>query len=277
MNFSDRLLSAIEQKNSRLCVGLDPNLADIPGEIKGTDSERMLEFNKKIIDAVAEHCAIVKPQSAFYEALGADGIVALKETISYAKSKGLLVLLDAKRGDIASTAEAYAKAAFESLGVDAITLNPYLGIDAISPFLKYPEKGVFVLVRTSNPSAIDFQDLVCQGKPLYEKVGEKVAGWGEKGTNGYSNVGAVVGATYPEQAKILRAKMPNTIFLVPGFGAQGGKAEDLPNFFNSGKKGAIVNSARGIIFAYKKTGGDFAKAAGQAAEKAKNEINGALS
>lgn len=278
-NFADRLNEAIKAKGSAICVGLDPRLNQIPKHITEAAAKEqkdpfvaaaaaIIEFNKGIIDAVHDLVPCVKPQIAFYEIYGAPGMQAFKETIDYAQSKGLLVIADVKRNDIGSTAKAYADAYLgmtdvygESRAVfdaDAITITPYLGYDGIKPFIencrKYG-KGIFILVKTSNPTSVDLQDLkMDDGNTVYEIIGGFVDSWGadDIGESGYSFVGAVVGATYPEQAAELRKIMPNSIFLVPGYGAQGGSAEDVKPCFNEDGMGAIVNSSRGIIFAYEK-------------------------
>lgn len=291
VNFADKLIEAVKKKGNAICVGLDPRLDKIPESIKthaldtvDADGEHLsptaaaaaaiLEFNKGIIDAVYDLVPVVKPQIAFYEIYGADGMKAYADTLKYAKSKGLLTIADAKRNDIGTTAEAYAQAflgevqLFEGenevvmpiFEADSITVNPYLGWDGIKPFIeecKKYGKGIFVLVKTSNKSSGDLQDLVMKdGKALYEIAGHLVDSWGadEMGENGYNFVGAVVGATFPEQAKKLRQIMPNTIFLVPGYGAQGAGAQEVKPCFNEDGLGAIVNNSRGIIFAYEKLG-----------------------
>ncbi len=281
-NFADKLIEAVKKKGNPICVGLDPRLDQIPKKIiakalaSGEKSPTVaaaaaiLDFNKGIIDAVADLVPVVKPQIAFYEIFGADGVRAFEETIKYAKSKGLITIADAKRNDIGSTAEAYARAFLGEVEIfsdenevvqpifdaDSITINAYLGWDGVKPFVeecgKYG-KGVFALVKTSNKSSGDLQDLEMKdGRTVYEILGHLIDSWGsdEIGESGYSFVGAVVGATYPGQAKKLRAIMPNSIFLVPGYGAQGGSAADVKPCFNKDGLGAIVNSSRGIIFAY---------------------------
>ncbi len=283
-NFADRLVEAIKEKGNPICVGLDPRLDKIPAEIKrkaiaGGDktplaaaADAVLEFNKGTIDAVADLVPVVKPQIAFYEIFGHEGVRAYEETLKYAKEKGLITIADAKRNDIGSTAEAYAQAFLGEVSffedadevitpifdADSITINPYLGWDGVKPFVeecaKYG-KGIFSLVKTSNPSSGDLQDLeMADGRSIYEVVGYLLDSWGanELGKSGYSFVGAVVGATYPEQAAKLREIMPHNIFLVPGYGAQGGGAEDVKPCFNKDGLGAIVNNSRGIIFAYEK-------------------------
>lgn len=273
-NFADSLIAAVEKKGSPACVGIDPRPGLIPQEItKGirqrTDAggrvASALAFSREIIEIVAPHVAVVKPQVAFFESLGAAGLMAYAETIAAARRNGLLVIGDIKRSDIGSTAEAYAASHLRqlcdgdevgSLAADAATVNPYLGSDGVMPFIEAASdegRGVFVLVKTSNPSSAEFQDLkVGDGPELFMKVAEKVNEWGAGlvGRRGYSSVGAVVGATYPEQASRLRAVMPKSYFLVPGYGAQGGSAKDVAPSFNSDGLGAVVNSSRGIIYAW---------------------------
>jgi orotidine-5'-phosphate decarboxylase len=255
----------------------------------------IIEFNKGIIDAVADIVPVVKPQIAFYEIYGAEGVRAYEETLKYAKSKGLLTIADAKRNDIGSTAQAYAKSFLGEVEIfedenevvmpifdaDSVTINPYLGWDGIKPFIDEAEKygkGMFILVKTSNNSSGDLQDLeMANGMAFYEMVGHLVDSWGADlvGESGYNSVGAVVGATYPEQAKKLRKIMPNSIFLVPGYGAQGGGAADVAPCFNKDGLGAIVNSSRGIIFAYERLGFDpnaYAEAAQAAVLEMKNDL-----
>ena len=259
-NFADRLLEAIEKMENPSCIGLDTRIEDIPDFLKkGEITSSFFDFNKVIIDATYDIVPAFKVQIAFYEKYRTEGIKAFEETINYLKNKNKIVFVDAKRNDIGPTAEAYSSAFLSPGGfdVDALTVNPYLGIDGVKPFIddaiKYG-KGIFVLVKTSNPSSGDFQDKILEsGERLYEAVGKQVRQWGEgtEGKRGYGIVGAVVGATYPEQAKVLRKIMPKSIILVPGYGAQGGGArEAIPNFNGDGQ-GAIVHSARGIIFAYK--------------------------
>jgi len=283
-NFADRLITAVKSKGNPICVGLDPNFDKIPEFIKekvyaekeksatGLMADALVEFNKGIIDAVCDIVPVVKPQVSFYEILGHEGMRAYEETLRYAELKGLLTIADVKRNDIGSTAEMYAKAYLGEItmfkdenevitpvfNADSITVNPYLGWDGVKPFVdearKY-EKGLFVLCKTSNKSSGDLQDLqMSDGNTIYEIMGYLIDSWGanEIGESGYSFVGAVVGATYPEQAKKLRKIMPNAIFLVPGYGAQGGTAEDIKVCFKDDGLGAIVNSSRGIIFAYEK-------------------------
>lgn len=272
----DKLIKKIEDSKAPIVVGLDPMLDYIPDHIlekayrdKGENlegvGEALWEYNKGIIDATYDLIPAVKPQVAMYEQFGIEGLIAYKKTIDYCKNKGLVVIGDVKRGDIGSTSKAYATGhlgkvviggkEFRGFDEDFITVNPYLGSDGIKPFIdvcKEEKKGLFILVKTSNPSSGEFQDQLIGDRPLYELVGEKVAQWGElhMGDN-YSYIGAVVGATYPEMGKVLRKLMPKTYILVPGYGAQGGKAEDLVHFFNKDGLGAIINSSRGIIAAYK--------------------------
>lgn len=275
----NKLVEKIEKLDAPIVVGLDPMLDYVPLQIqqkafqeKGENlegaAEAIWQYNKGIIDATYDLIPAVKPQIAMYEQFGIEGLKAFKKTVDYCKEKGLVVIGDIKRGDIGSTSSAYATGhlgkvtiggkSFRGFDEDFVTLNPYMGADAINPFLevcKEEKKGVFILVKTSNPSSGDFQDQLVGEKPLYELVGKKVAEWGEQLMgNSYSYVGAVVGATYPEMGKLLRELMPKAYILVPGYGAQGGKAEDLGHYFNKDGLGAIVNSSRGIIAAYKLKG-----------------------
>ena len=272
----NKLISNIRKTNAPIVVGLDPMLNYIPehiqkkafaefGETLEGAAEAIWQYNKGIVDATFDLIPAVKPQIAMYEQFGIPGLIAYKKTVEYCKSKDLVVIGDIKRGDIGSTSAAYAVGHLGQVQVgskkyagfdeDFATVNPYLGSDGVKPFMdvcKEEKKGIFVLVKTSNPSSGEFQDRVIDGRPLYELVGEKVAQWGDglKG-EGYCYVGAVVGATYPEMGKVLRKIMPKTFILVPGYGAQGGKGADLVHFFNEDGLGAIVNSSRGIIAAYK--------------------------
>ena len=272
----NKLIRNIQKTGAPIVVGLDPMLSYIPehlqkqayaeyGETLKGAAEAVWLFNKEIIDHIYDLIPAVKPQIAMYEQFGVEGMIVFQRTVEYCKSKGLVVIGDVKRGDIGSTSEAYAVGHLGGVQVggnfcrgfdeDFITVNPYLGSDGVKPFIKVckeEKKGIFVLVKTSNPSSGEFQDRLIDGRPLYEWVAEKVMEWGEASMDGvYSNVGAVVGATYPEMGKILRRLMPHTYFLVPGYGAQGGTAEDLKHCFNEDGLGAIVNSSRGIIAAYK--------------------------
>ncbi|MFH1056796.1 MAG: orotidine-5'-phosphate decarboxylase [Candidatus Micrarchaeota archaeon] len=281
MNFADQLVKEISRKNTRVCVGLDSDFSKLPKEYAGwaDKAEAVFDFNKNIIEAVKDDCAIVKPNLAFYLALGDDGWKALKKTVDCAKSEGLLTILDCKANDIGNTAEAYAKAFFEDLEADAITANPLLGSDALTPFFKQCSrgKGIFVLVKTSNPSSKEFQDLkTSERSTVSGEIAKKIVEWEEQGLGekGYSSIGAVVGATFPEEARKLRREMKKQFFLVPGYGTQGADSESIKNFFNENGLGAVVNSSRGIIFA--SGGKDFAEKAGEATRKMKGEINKAL-
>lgn len=272
----NRLIENIKKTNAPIVVGLDPMLDYIPeqvtkkafeeyGETLAGAGEAIWQFNKAIVDATCDLIPAVKPQIAMYEQFGLEGLTAYKKTVDYCKEKGLVVIGDIKRGDIGSTSAAYAVGhlgkvkvgshVYSGFDEDFATVNPYLGSDGVKPFIKVcqeEKKGIFVLVKTSNPSSGEFQDQQVNGKPLYEMVGEKVAEWGADCMGDeYSYVGAVVGATYPEMGKILRDIMPKAYILVPGYGAQGGKGADLVHFFNRDGLGAIVNSSRGIIAAYK--------------------------
>lgn len=302
-----KLISKIEKTHAPIVVGLDPMLNYIPKQIqekafkeygetlKGA-GEAIWQYNKEIIDHVYDLIPAVKPQIAMYEQFGIEGLIAFKKTVDYCKEKDLVVIGDVKRGDIGSTSAAYAVGHLGQVQVgsqkyagfdeDFATVNPYLGTDGIKPFIdvcKEEKKGIFVLVKTSNPSSGEFQDRLIDGRPLYEIVGEHVAAWGEECMGDkYSYVGAVVGATYPEQGKILRKIMPKAFILVPGYGAQGGKGKDLVHFFNEDGLGAIVNSSRGIIAAYKqeayaKFGAEnFGDASRAAVEAMIADIQGAL-
>ncbi len=272
----DGLNERIRQLDAPVVVGLDPMLKFVPehiqkkayqelGETLEGAAEAIWQFNRGIVDAVCDLVPAVKPQVAMYEQFGVPGMAVYQKTIDYCKKKGLIVIGDVKRGDIGSTSEAYAVGHLGHVQVgsqrlsafdeDFVTVNPYLGSDGIRPFLevcKQEHKGIFVLVKTSNPSSGEFQDRLIDGRPLYEWVGEQVARWGDEVMGcSYSYVGAVVGATYPEMGKVLRKIMPKTCILVPGYGAQGGTAADLAPYFNEDGLGAIVNSSRGIIAAYK--------------------------
>ena len=277
----NKLVNEIKKKNAPVVVGLDPTMAMIPehimkkafsmyGETLEGAAEAIWEFNKEIVDATYDLIPAVKPQIAMYEAFGVPGVLAFKNTVDYCKEKGLVVIGDVKRGDIGSTSAAYASGHLGRVQIgsklctgfdeDFATVNPYLGTDGIKPFVdvcKAEKKGIFVLVKTSNPSSGEFQDKLIEDengvkRPLYEIVGEMVDKWGSDCMgDAYSYVGAVVGATYPEMGKILRKIMPKAYILVPGYGAQGGKASDLKPYFNEDGLGAIVNSSRGIIAAWK--------------------------
>ena len=297
--FIDQLQQKIEEKDSRICVGLDPHLEMMPENVLAAElledietnqkeiADSVLKFNQDLIDAVADMTAVVKPQMAFYEKLGVPGMECLWQTMAYAKTKDLIVLLDGKRNDIGSTAGAYAEAYLENkkIGVDSITINPYLGSDGVLPFLENKEKGAFALLRTSNPSAVDLQDLkLDDGRTVYQAVGDFLQDLGRDylGECGYSNLAAVVGATYPKELKEIRSQLDSVFFLIPGFGAQGGGAADIKAGFDEDGRGAVVNSSRGINFAYRQEeysyfgAENYAKAARAAAEKMKKEINDVL-
>jgi orotidine-5'-phosphate decarboxylase len=283
-NFADQLLEAIDKKQNPSVVGLDPRLEKIPEHVRKDKKtgKAILEFNKRVIDAVAPIVPAVKPQIAFYEKHGIDGLKAFIKTIKHAKKRGLVVIEDVKRNDIGSTAQAYAEAHLgKAFNGDAVTVNAYLGSDGVKPFAEKIKhgKGFFVLVKTSNPSSTELQDKkLAGGNKVYEEMGKLVHEWGKNsvGANGYSAVGAVVGATFPKEAERLRQIMPNTPFLVPGYGAQGGGAKDVVPCFNDDGMGAIVNSSRGIIFAFQKHGGEFDEAASKAAQDMKEDLENAL-
>lgn len=274
MQFADRLITAVRRAGNPVLVGIDPRLDDLPpGFLDGFSKDRagaaqaINLFGNGVIDAVAGLVPAVKFQAAFYEMYGVEGVAALMDSVQHAKGQGLIVLMDGKRNDIGSTAEAYARAYLGKVPIgdhfetvwqsDALTVNPYLGGDGIAPFVKVAareNKGVFALVRTSNASAGDFQDLVADGRPIYRHVADRLAAWAidHRGESGYSLLGAVVGATYPEQLAELREALPGVLFLVPGYGAQGGSAADVASAFDDEGLGAVVNSSRGISFAYQR-------------------------
>ena len=303
----NKLVANIKKTGAPIVVGLDPMLSYVPeqvvkkafdefGETLEGAAEAIWQFNKEIVDKTYDLIPAVKPQIAMYEQFGLPGLGAFQKTVDYCKRKGLVVIGDIKRGDIGSTSAAYAAGHLGRVQVgsrfyapfdeDMITVNPYMGSDCINPFAevcKREKKGLFILVKTSNPSSGEFQDRLIDGKPLYELVGGKVAEWGEDCMGEeYSYIGAVVGATYPEQGKLLRKIMPKAYILVPGYGAQGGKGKDLAHFFNKDGLGAIVNSSRGIIAAYKqeayaKYGAEhFGDASRAAVEDMIADIKGAL-
>lgn len=287
--FSDRLVDAVRAKNSRVVVGLDPRIENLPEEFRlglggGPEAaaDAVRRWGMRIIDIVAPHAVAVKPQIAFYEMFGAAGVAAYGALCSYARRKEVLVIGDVKRGDVPDTAKAYAAAHLEAFDCDAITINPYLGSDSVAPFLEASKKrggGLFVLVKTSNPGSADFQDLMVGDRPLHEIVAERVATWGRElmGESGYSSVGAVVGATHPRQAAALRKVLPKAFFLVPGYGAQGGTAADVKACFNEGGLGAIVNASRSVIFAHEKARDvEWPKAVENAVVKMKGDLNAAL-
>jgi orotidine-5'-phosphate decarboxylase len=274
MHFADRLLEACRKKGNSVCAGIDPRWELLPIAIRRRHDQGTLEagaaavaeFSLRMLEIVAPLVPVVKPQSAFFEAWGPAGLAALQQVLARAKTLGLVTILDNKRGDIAATAEAYADAAFAGtpqegrrLAVwpaDAVTVSPYLGRDAVEPFLTSARRcggGVFVLVRTSNPGAKQFQDLQADGMPVYQHVARAVAAWAEEnpGTQGYGDVGAVVGATHPDELALVRQWLPNVLFLVPGYGAQGGSAADTAAAFRADGAGAIINSSRGIMACFR--------------------------
>lgn len=301
----DRLMDRIEKMANPTVVGLDPTYEMIPGSIREEMLEKygkttkaaakmFISFNQQIIDHVCDLVPVAKPQIAMYEQYGVEGLQAYMETVTYARKKGLMVIGDVKRGDIASTAAAYAAhlsgveiegLRFDVWNEDAVTLNPYMGFDGIEPFIEpcnNYDKGIFVLVKTSNPSGWEIQDLIADRKPIYEHAAALVSKWGElaMGENGYSRVAAVVGATYQEQGRELRSKMPHTFFLIPGYGAQGATGDDLKGYFDRDGRGCIVNSSRGIIAAYRKDSRygeqNFAEAAREAVLEMKRDLGGIL-
>lgn len=303
----NKLVEKIKKTKAPIVVGLDPMLSYVPkhiiqksyeayGETLKGAADAVWQFNKGIIDHVYDLIPAVKPQIALYEQLGVEGMQVFQKTIDYCHEKDLVVIGDVKRGDIGSTSAAYATAhlgkvtvgskKYSAFNEDFATVNPYFGIDGVQPFLdvcKQEQKGLFILVKTSNPSSGEFQDRLIDGRPLYEYVGEKVSEWGAQHMGeDYSYIGAVVGATYPQAGKMMRKVMPKTLILVPGYGAQGGKGADLIHYFNEDGLGAIVNSSRGIIAAYKQeqyarfSPENYADASRQATLDMIADINGAL-
>lgn len=277
-HFADKLIEQIQKKKTPICLGLDPHLDLIPENFKKNKSTEKIieEYLIKILDACYEHVACCKPNYAFFEEFGWQGIRAFENVCEHAKKLNLLVIVDGKRNDIGSTASASARAFLSRDIFDALTITPYLGEDGIKPFAelcKKNNKGIFVLVKTSNRSGGEFQDLPVGENLLHEVVASAVSRWGadDLGKSNFSSIGAVVGATYSDEIRILRNEMPSQIFLVPGYGAQGGNAEDVFPAFYKGGNGAIVNSSRGIIFA--SSDNDFEKAAQKAAIKAKEEFS----
>jgi len=263
-NFADRLTAACREKRSSVCVGIDPRVSLLPSEFKpkrdtpNEQAQAIATWARELIAVVAPIVPVVKPQIAFFEALGAAGFRAYHETVIAAQEKGLLVIGDVKRGDIGSTAEAYAEGHFGLIGADAITVNPYMGRDSLEPYLSHCRaagKGIFVLVKTSNPGSTDLQDLWTGDAPLSRRVAKMVKEIGSDpslvGASGISSIGAVTGATFPDELRDLRAAMPTTPFLVPGYGAQGATAADCAKAFLPGGTGAIVNSSRGLTFAFR--------------------------
>lgn len=299
MHFADRLFSAARRAGNAVLVGIDPRMEDLPeGMVDRFSPDRagvadaFRAFGHGVVDAVAGAAPAVKFQAAFYEAYGPEGISALHATAQYAHEKGLVVIIDGKRNDIGSTAEAYARAYLGKMPVadrfeatwqaDALTVNPYLGSDGITPFIKVAareNKGLFVLVKTSNATSGEVQDLVADGKPIYRHVAGLLARWakGHEGESGYSLAGAVVGATYPEQLAQLREELPGVVFLVPGYGTQGGSAADVAPAFDENGLGAIVNNSRGLTFAYKRPafkrfGSDWQAAIGEALREMSDDL-----
>jgi orotidine-5'-phosphate decarboxylase len=288
----DRLCESIKSKKSATCVGLDTKYDYLPAAYSSRNAEPngetiaacILDYNRELIDEMSGLVPCVKVQAAFYEVYGAAGVQCFLDTLEYAEAAGLTTIADVKRNDIGSTAEAYSEAYILGSAAHFITVNPYLGTDGIQPFLsdcKETGKGIFVLVKTSNPSGREFQDLNVDGRKLYEIVADKVSEWGEPyvGRQGYSSVGAVVGATYPAEAEQLRGSLKHTFFLVPGYGAQGAGADDIAVNFDNEGLGAIVNSSRGILLAYKNKqydGLSATQAARQAVVDMNNEILNAL-
>ncbi len=265
MNFIEKLMKAAQRNKSLLCVGLDPSLEQMPEKVG------VFEFNKAIIDATSDLVCAYKPNLAFYEALGSEGLGALKQTVKHIPAD-IPVIGDAKRGDIGNTAKAYARAIFDNFNFDATTVNPYLGFDSIEPFIQYRDKGVFILCRTSNAGALDFQSLRLekQGKPLFEIVAQKAGEW-----NTYGNIGLVVGAPYPEELRLVRQLQPDMPLLIPGIGAQGGDLELTVRYgVNAQGQKAIINSSRQVIYA--SPGKDFAQAARRVALSLRDEINSYL-
>lgn len=306
MNAIDQLIQKIKQTNNPTVIGLDPRYDMLPNCIKKNYTgsvkkicEGILEYNKALIDNVCDIIPAVKPQMAFYEAFGLDGIQCFQETCKYAKENNMIVIVDAKRGDIGSTAESYSSAYIGKTKVedqlygldyiDFITVNAYFGTDCVKPFIedcKKYDKGIFILVKTSNPSSGELQDLKLEnGKTIYETMGNLVETWGTEliGENGYSSIAAVVGATYPEQLQTLREQMPHTFFLIPGYGAQGGKAGDIALGFDQNGLGGIINASRSLMCAYKSdrwkdqfSDEEFAKATRAEAIRMRDELNGAI-
>ncbi|MDR1621346.1 MAG: orotidine-5'-phosphate decarboxylase [Synergistaceae bacterium] len=297
----DRLIEAIDRTGNPTALGLDTRIEYLPPPMleNNTAEEALFAFNRGLIDALADVVPCVKVQAACYEMLGVAGMQLFRDTLLYAEEKGMIVIADVKRSDIGTTAEAYAAAylsdkasgdgsAFSAFPADFVTINAYLGTDGVVPFLSACEKtgkGVFVLVRTSNPSAGEFQDLILRdgqggSRPFYEHVGLKVAQWGEAlmGRYRYSSVGAVVGATWPQEGKKLRALLPRVFFLVPGYGAQGATAQDLAGCFDAQGWGAVVNASRSLLCAHRaRKTGDFASAARDEALRMRDDLRAAIS
>jgi orotidine-5'-phosphate decarboxylase len=277
--FADRLAEAVRRKGP-LCVGIDPRWESLPASLRTEPAAAFEAFGKRILELVEPFAGVVKPQSAFFEQYGPAGLAAQGAILRHAKAMGFVTILDAKRGDIASTATAYADAAFGPVwDADSLTINPYLGLDAVEPFLsaaKSAGRGVFVLVRTSNPGAGLFQNLVCDGKPVYRHVADAVVEWndGTVGECGLGDVGAVVGATHPRELAELRGVMPKVWFLVPGYGAQGGAAADVKAAYRPDGLGVVVNSSRGVTFPFHPDDPDWEAKVVAAAKKAQAELRG---
>jgi orotidine-5'-phosphate decarboxylase len=299
-HFADRLVASIRAKGNAVCVGLDPRWESLPRAVRDRHADASLdsvarafeEFCCGVIDVVAPLVPVVKPQSAFFEACGPAGMAALQAVLRHARQRGLLTIWDGKRNDIASTAAAYADAAFGGFRVaeqshpvwdaDAATVNPYLGSDSIEPFIdsaRRSGRGIFILVRTSNPGARQFQDLDCSGRPLFMHVADAVGVWSEasRGACGYGAVGAVVGATYPAELAAIRKRLPNVLFLIPGYGAQGGAAADTAPAFREDGLGATVNSSRGILFPFQPDEVDWEGAIERAARATVRDLASATS
>lgn len=284
-HFADRIADAVRRHRTCLCVGIDPRWESLPVELRARHDATELdgiaaaieEFSLRVLELIAPHCGIIKPQSAFFEACGSAGMLAQDRLMQRARAMGFVTILDAKRGDIASTATAYADAAFSVWNADALTVNPYLGRDAVEPFIlaaRRVQGGLFVLVRTSNAGAGLFQDLVCGDRKLHEIVADEVRSWAKEnaGACGYGDVGAVVGATHPAELRGLRERMPEVWFLVPGYGAQGGSANDVRAALRNDGLGAIVNSSRGITFPFQPDDPNWASAIVAATKRATAEL-----
>ena len=271
-SFADRLADAVRAKGNPLCVGIDPRWESLPVAIRRKHDDSLdgqahafAQFGLKVLDLVAPLVPVIKPQSAFFEACGPAGFIAQQAILRRAKEFGLVTILDAKRGDIASTASAYAEAAFSVWDADALTVNPFLGRDAVEPFIqsaRASQRGLFVLVRTSNAGSGLFQNLVCDGRPLYQHVAAAVGEWNREnlGQCGLGDIGAVIGATHPDELRLLRDMLPDVWFLIPGFGAQGGTASDVAAAFRPDGLGAIVNSSRGVTFPFQPDDPDWEQA-----------------
>jgi orotidine-5'-phosphate decarboxylase len=283
-HFADRLADVVRRAGTPLCVGLDPRWEQLPVSVRRRYGDSLWgrarayeEFCFRVLDVAAGRVGVVKPQMAFFEACGEAGYAALRQVVAKARGLGLVVILDGKRHDIASTAQAYAEAAFEWLDGDAVTVSPYLGADSVEPFLSLARprgRGVFVLVRTSNPSAAQFQELPCQGQKLYQQVAQAVHRWsrGHLGRLGLGDVGAVVAATCPEELAGLRQALPCCWFLVPGYGAQGGTAADVAGAFLANRLGAVVNSSRAILYPYSPDAADWESLVETAIRQARQDL-----